>query len=57
VALVFQAATRNATTAQMYYARKRRRARAEVTAGRNGGGMREQVLTFGVKMAVRLTLQ
>lgn len=45
---------RPADQAQMYFARKRRRERAESTSG-HGGGLREQNATFGVKMLVALT--
>lgn len=40
--------------AQMYYARKRVKARAEATAGR--GGLRAQRGQFGIRVSVVLTV-
>lgn len=41
--------------AQLYYARKRNKARAEATAG--NGGLREQNLPVGITMVVVLTVE
>lgn len=41
--------------AQMFYARQRRRARAEATAG-HGGGMRELRDSLGFHLTVKLSL-